>query len=85
MLSLKIVGALLALAVGVWFGMPGRYTQSVDDIDKIMASGGARRRKVKRKFTPLAWLQRNVSARTSRNLGAGRRESRFSLDSPEDR
>ena len=84
-LTLKIGGVLLALGVGVWLGMPGRYTQSVDDIDQVMASGGARRRKVKRRFTPLAWLQRSISARSPRNIRSGRRGSGFRLDSPDDR
>ncbi len=84
-LGLKIGGALLALGVGVWLGRPGRYTQTVDDIAQIMASGGARRRKVKRRFTPLAWMQRNISARSSRNMRSGRSGSGFRLESPKDR
>ncbi len=84
-LTLKIGGVLIALGVGVWLGMPGRYTQSLDDIDQVMDSGGARRRKVKRRFTPLAWLQRSISARSARNIRSGRRASGFSLESPEDR
>ncbi len=85
-LSLKIGGALLALALGIWMGMPGRYTQSIDDIEQVMASGGARRRKVKRRFTPLAWLQRNLSARGPRDVQSERgRSGGFRLESPEDR
>ena len=85
-LSLKIGGALFALALGIWLGMPGRYTQSIDDIEQVMASGGARRRKVKRRFTPLAWLQRNPSARGARHRKSeGRRSGGFRLESPEDR
>ena len=84
-LSLKIAGALLALALGVWLGMPGRYTQSVDDIEQVMASGGGRRRKVKRRFTPLAWLQRNPSASRARGRKSERgRSGGFRLESPED-
>ncbi len=85
-LALKIGGALLALALGLWLGMPGRYTQSIDDIGKVMASGGARRRKVRRSFTPLAWLQRNLSARGARHRDSERgRSGGFRLESPEDR
>jgi len=86
-LSLKIGGALLALALGIWLGMPGRYTQSVDDIEQVMASGGARRRKVKRSFTPLAWLQRSPFARGMRDRKIERERGRsggFRLESPED-
>jgi len=83
-LSLKIGGALLALALGIWMGMPGRYTQSIDDIEQIMASGGARHRKVKRRFTPLAWLQRNPTARGARDRKSEQSGSGgFRLESPE--
>lgn len=85
-LSLKIGGALLALALGIWLGIPGRYTQSIDEIEQVMASGGARRRKVKRRFTPLAWLQRNPSARVARDRKSeGNRPGSFRLEPPEDR
>ena len=57
-LLLKILGAVAALALGVWMGMPGRYEQSIEEIEEVMERGGGRRRKVKRHFTPLAWLQR---------------------------
>jgi hypothetical protein len=83
-LALEIVGALLALAVGVWLGMPGRYDQSADDIEQIMASGTTRRRKTKRAFTPMAWVQRQVgSSRTHRR--GGRQRGNFKLDTPDDR
>lgn len=78
-LLLKILVALAALAMGVWMGLPGRYTQSADDIEEVMASGQGRRRKVKRTFTPLAWLQRKASASGSRDRRG------FKLESPDDR
>ncbi len=83
-----VVTALLGLGIGIWLGMPGRYTQSVDEIDKIMESGGARRKKVKRVFTPLAWMRRNVSSKSTPSRG--RRASRggrsgFRVESPEER
>ena len=84
-LIIKIVLALAALSVGVWLGLPGRYTQTPDDIERIMEQGGARRRKVKRVFTPLAWIQRQASARSSRRQGRGRATSRFKLESPDER
>jgi hypothetical protein len=80
-LSIKTALALIALAIGVYLGLPGRYTQTPDDIEQMMESGGGRRRKVKRVFTPLAWLQRKASARTSQRL---ERKS-FRLESPDDR
>ena len=80
-LVIKIVLALVALLAGVWMGLPGRYTQTPEDIDAIMESGGSRRRKVRRVFTPLAWMQRKASARTDRRP----QRRGFSLESPEDR
>lgn len=83
-----VVTALVGLGIGIWLGMPGRYMQSSEDIEKIMDAGGARRRKVKRVFTPMAWLQRNVSAKS--NPSRGRRQARsrrsgFQLEVPDER
>jgi hypothetical protein len=84
-----VVTALVGLAVGVWLGMPGRYTQTPDEIEKIMESGGTRRRKTRRVFTPLAWMQRRASAKSGpsrdRRRARGRRRSGFSLESPDER
>lgn len=82
-----VATAIVGLMIGMWMGMPGRYTQSADEIDKIMEAGGARRRRTKRIFTPMAWVQRHVSAKSS--ASRGRRESRgrrsgFKLESPDD-
>lgn len=77
--ALAVLGCVLALALGVWLGMPGRYQQSSRDIERIMEQGGGRTRRVKRRFTPLAWLQRHVSVGGSR----GRRRG-FRMESPED-
>jgi hypothetical protein len=80
-LVIKIALAILALLAGIWMGLPGRYTQTADDIDTIMEGGETRRRKVRRVFTPLAWMQRKISAR-----GPSRPQRRgFKLESPEDR
>ncbi|MDA0327614.1 MAG: hypothetical protein O2958_01180 [Gemmatimonadetes bacterium] len=83
--TLMIVGALGALGIGIWLGMPGRYTQTPDDIEKVMAAGGARRRKTKQVFTPLAWLQRKADARGTRDLRKSRGGSGFRIETPEDR
>jgi hypothetical protein len=83
-----VVTAVVGLLLGIWLGMPGRYTQSVDDIEKIMDQGGGRRKKVKRVFTPMAWLRRSVSSKStpSRGRRASRgRSSGFRLESPEER
>ena len=81
-LTLKILGAIAAFALGIWFGLPGRYTQTVDEIEDVMERGYGRRRKTKRHFTPLAWLQRRISARPSHSRNRGR--GGFKLENPDD-
>jgi hypothetical protein len=82
MLMLKIVGAIAALAVGVWLGLPGRFEQTPEEIERTMATGAGRRRKVKRHFTPFAWLSRKANVRRE---APRRRGGRFHLETPEDR
>ncbi|MGD8320145.1 MAG: hypothetical protein PVJ02_06815 [Gemmatimonadota bacterium] len=82
MLTIKILVALAALGLGIWLGLPGRYDQTLEDIEQNMERGARHHRKVKRHFTPLAWIQRQVSARSRR--GHTRRRG-FHLESPEDR
>jgi hypothetical protein len=82
-LIIKIALALAALAWGIWLGLPGRYTQTVQEIDEVMDRGGGQRRNVKRRFTPVAWMQRNLSVRS----GAGKQRGRsgFKVKSPDER
>lgn len=81
MLTLKILGGVIALGIGIWLGLPGRYAQSYEDLEHNLDSEVRRHRKVKRVFTPMAWLQRKASAR-----GAPRQPRRgFRLEAPEDR
>lgn len=81
MLLVKILGAVLAVALGVWLGLPGRYDPDMDELERNMLLGTGRTRKVKRHFTPLAWLQRKLSPRS----GEAARRRRFKLERPEDR
>lgn len=81
MLLLKILGAVLAVALGVWLGLPGRYDPDMDELERNMILGTGRTRKVKRHFTPLAWIQRKLSPRSSE---ATRRRG-FKIERPEDR
>lgn len=81
MLLLKILGAILAVALGVWLGLPGRYDPDLDEMERNMLLGTGRSRKVRRHFTPLAWLQRKLSPRGS----AAPRRRGFNLERPEDR
>jgi len=82
-LGLEILAVVAALAIGIWLGLPGRYTQTPEDIEAAMARGSVRRRRVKRDVNPLAWLQRRVSVRPSRSRARGR--GSFDLERPEDR
>jgi len=80
-LVVKIVGALVAVGLGVYWGLPGRYEVDLDELERTMESGVGRTRKVKRHFTPMAWLNRQLSSR-----GEGHRRRRgFSVERPEDR
>jgi hypothetical protein len=81
-LALKIIVGVAALALGFWLGLPGRYTQTPEDIEHDMEwrrSGGTYR--VKRSFTPFAWLFRKPSARMDRS----RSRRPFHLESPDDK
>lgn len=87
-LALLILTGVVGLAIGIWLGLPGRYSQTTDEIEQIMESGGRRRRRTKRVFTPLAWMQRQISTRgpsadRRRNRGGGRKG--FKLESPDER
>jgi prolyl-tRNA editing enzyme YbaK/EbsC (Cys-tRNA(Pro) deacylase) len=81
-----VVGGILALGLGIWLGLPGRYDQTPEEIERIMTEGGRRRRKTKTVFTPLAWLQRKVNVRAGRSARrSGGQRRGFSLESPDDR
>lgn len=79
-----VVSGILALGLGIWLGLPGRYDQTPDEIERIMSEGGRRRRKTKTMFTPLAWLQRKASPRSGSGAH-GRRGRGFRIESPDDR
>jgi len=81
MLVLKIVGAILAVGLGIWLGLPGKYEPDLDELERNMVSGVGRTRKVKRHFTPLAWIQRKLSARGSEPT----RRRGFKIERPDDR
>ena len=77
---LYIIGGVAALGLGIWLGLPGRYDRDIDEIDRVIEEGGGRRKKVKRHFTPMAWMKRNVSVNTPSRAGR-----RFEVRDPEDR
>lgn len=70
MLLLKILLGIAAVGLGFWLGLPGRYEQTPDEIEKAMDRGGAKRNQVKKVFTPLDWMrkeQRGSERRRGRN------------------
>jgi hypothetical protein len=80
MLTLKILLGVAALLLGIWLGLPGRYTQTPEDIDKAIERGGARRNTVKRHFTPLDWLRKDQRGSEKR-----RQHRHFRTAAPEKR
>ena len=62
MLVLKIVGAVVALIVGIWLGLPGSEQPTADDIDKILDQPDRRRRRVTRHRMPMDWFRRSKRA-----------------------
>lgn len=66
MLILKILLGVLAVGLGIWLGLPGRYEQTPDEIEKAMDRGGAKRNQVKKVFTPLDWLRKDQRASNRR-------------------
>lgn len=80
MLFLKVIGALLALGLGLYLGLAGQYKADPDELDRALGPGG-RSRRVRRSFTPLGWLrQRQERSSHLRRRGSTRH---FSLVSPE--
>ena len=72
-LPVLILIGLVAVGIGFYFGLPGKYEQSQDDIEKAMDRGGARRNQVKRVFTPLDWLRKDKRGSDRRRQAATRR------------
>lgn len=86
MSGLLILTGLVGLGIGIWLGMPGRYTQTPDEIDRAMDGPGRERRLEKRNVNPLSWLHRTASAKAnpSRNrLRSRGARSGFSIESPD--
>jgi hypothetical protein len=80
-LALKILGAIAALALGIWLGLPGRSRQRAEDLEETMEHGGwGRRHREKRSLSPLAWIQRNPRVEGTR----ARHMRGFRVESPDD-
>ena len=66
MLVFLIAGGIVCLGIGLWIARPSTG-QIRDDAEAVMFAGTGRRRRVKRAFTPMAWLQRNPKVGSSRS------------------
>jgi len=42
---------VVAVGVGIWFGLPGKYDQSLDEIDERLNEPGKKHSTVKRRLT----------------------------------
>lgn len=75
---LAILGMVAALGFGIYWGLPMRYEQRLDEIDERLGKDGEHQ-KVKRHMTFLNLLQRNVQKGSDRRLSRrrGRRPFRY--------
>jgi len=79
MIVLQILGAIVALGVGIWFGLPRRGEQTPEDLDRLMGQSDLRLpRRAKRHFTPMAWMQRNMRVKEPPSM----QRRAFQLDTP---
>lgn len=78
MLTLQILGALAALAFGIWLGSAGEYRRNLDEIDQALGEDRPRRR-ARRHTTFLNAFFRRKAPPSARRRHRGRR-SPFSSD-----
>ena len=78
---IKILIGIAALGLGIWLGLPGRYEQTVDELDESLGSAQRRTKHKKRAVNPLAWVQRKTRQSELRTRGQRGREIR--LESPD--
>lgn len=63
MLTLKIIGGILALFLGIWLGLPGRYDRrSEEELAKLLEDEGGRRKSTRRHFMYLDWFRKEEKA-----------------------
>jgi hypothetical protein len=63
------LSVVVAVGVGVWLGLPGKYDQSLDDIDERLIEPGKKHGKVKKSLTFINLLKKE-------ERGSSRRRSR---------
>lgn len=78
MTILGILGMVAALGFGIYWGLPMRYNQSLDDIDERLGKDGEHQ-KAKRHMTFLNLLQRKIQKGSDRRMSSrrGRRPFRY--------
>jgi hypothetical protein len=72
-IALYIISGIVALALGIYLGLPGRYDQSLDEIDERLDQDGEHA-KAERKNTVITILQRKVQSGSDRRRSASRRK-----------
>ncbi len=72
-----ILSLVAALLFGIWLGLPGRYDQSIDEVDERLGQEGTHG-KAKRHFTILGFLQKKAERGSRRRRRGGR--SPFKMD-----
>jgi len=71
MLILKILGAVAALALGIWLGLPGRYESDPKEMDRMLGEDGIGRARATRHFLVVDWFFRGLK-KSQKKVG-GRR------------
>lgn len=71
MIWLLVLALLVAVGVGVWLGLPGRYEQSLDEIDERLGETGMKHRTAKRRMTFIN-LMRKEERGSKRRRSPGR-------------
>ncbi len=84
MVFLKIFGGILALGIGLYMGSVGKYRPDPEELDKALSELGGTSRKVKQRFTPLAWLRQSQERSSHiRRRSRGTSSRRFNLIPPD--
>ena len=80
MTPLAILGMIVALAFGIYWGMPTQYRPDMEEIDEALSDPERKRHQVERKTTFLALMQRNMTRGSHRRRGRpGRRAFQFEV------
>lgn len=78
MLVLKILGGVVAVALGIWLGRPRRYERPLREVEKALEEGRGRPQWTERHFTPLDLLRKEARGSERRRGERGR----FSVTDP---